>query len=505
MSNCCVLPFPIPILVVVPILTLLLFSDDSCFSQPIPNMELNQAQLLVHDDATLAQFRADHNIHDDVLIERSSSNEDANLVDEEGNHIPVSINSIWTVLAVDVLMKRNKLKFNIGDLLHVNCIVQPRRDPQIHVYTSNHYLRLWKPHQPQTRLVTNAPDKDFNLIEGTTVELWQLKKETEGQSTDSSGSSSSDSFDLSNEDAGEGVASIVGDEKRTPRSKKARRSIKSKTRFPEVPLVAEDLIKHSFNQGGSLGSNSEEEVDMVPKLRNLGKKKAAKASPAQPTLALVLSLQSPPEVLPNIPSSHVLELWAPKFVVVELGKQVTNADTSRDHETCLALGNVVMLPQDSLQRAVANSDRMKKYSNDLKKANHKTPAFKAELKKVASGEVFERVFNRGYNHAGDSYEKQVAELRPSIFKEGWLVYLKELGAPSDHLAWNALTPPPADEEGVTAMGEVSTTQGNKLGGGEGEDARGAEREDARGAEREDARGAEREGIGEGNLSTSPKE
>ena len=53
------------------------------------NMELNQAQLLVHDDATLAQFRADHNIHDNVLIERSSSNEDANLVDEEGNHIPV--------------------------------------------------------------------------------------------------------------------------------------------------------------------------------------------------------------------------------------------------------------------------------------------------------------------------------------------------------------------------------------------------------------------------------
>ena len=52
-------------------------------------MELNWAQLLVHDDAALVQFRANHNIPDNVLIERSGPNEDANLVEGEDNRIPV--------------------------------------------------------------------------------------------------------------------------------------------------------------------------------------------------------------------------------------------------------------------------------------------------------------------------------------------------------------------------------------------------------------------------------
>ena len=39
-------------------------------------------------------------------------------------------------------------------------------------------------------------------------------------------------------------------------------------------------------------------------------------------------------------------LWNPKFAVVKLEKQVTNVDTSRDHETCLALGNAIMIPRD---------------------------------------------------------------------------------------------------------------------------------------------------------------
>ena len=52
-------------------------------------MELNRAQLLVHDDEALARFRMDHNILDYILIERPSPNENANLVDGEGNRILV--------------------------------------------------------------------------------------------------------------------------------------------------------------------------------------------------------------------------------------------------------------------------------------------------------------------------------------------------------------------------------------------------------------------------------
>ena len=52
-------------------------------------MELNRAQLLIHDDAALAQFCVDHNIPNNVLIERLGPNRDANLVEGDGNHILV--------------------------------------------------------------------------------------------------------------------------------------------------------------------------------------------------------------------------------------------------------------------------------------------------------------------------------------------------------------------------------------------------------------------------------
>ena len=38
-----------------------------------------------------------------------------------------------------------------------------------------------------------------------------------------------------------------------------------------------------------------------------------------------------------------------------------------------------------------------------------------KLHKVAYGEVFQKVFDRGYEWAGDSYEMQVGELRSGIF------------------------------------------------------------------------------------------
>ena len=45
-------------------------------------------------------------------------------------------------------------------------------------------------------------------------------------------------------------------------------------------------------------------------------------------------------------SFDTLELWAPMFTAVELEKQVTSTETSKDHETCVALGSAIMLSQD---------------------------------------------------------------------------------------------------------------------------------------------------------------
>ena len=104
-------------------------------------MELNQVQLLVHNDVSLNKLRVDHGIRSDVQIDRPSSNEDANLV--EGNEdqilvwiwlihqvglqfaislmlkevmahccltfMQVSVNFVRTVLAMDTLMREHKL------------------------------------------------------------------------------------------------------------------------------------------------------------------------------------------------------------------------------------------------------------------------------------------------------------------------------------------------------------------------------------------------------------
>ena len=50
-------------------------------------MELNQDQLLVHDDVAL--FRIDHGIPKDIQIEHLGPNKDANLVEGKEDQIPI--------------------------------------------------------------------------------------------------------------------------------------------------------------------------------------------------------------------------------------------------------------------------------------------------------------------------------------------------------------------------------------------------------------------------------
>ncbi|GFS38220.1 hypothetical protein Acr_00g0056310 [Actinidia rufa] len=118
--------------------------------------------------------------------------------------------------------------------------------------------------------------------------------------------------------------------------------------FPVVAPTAEDLIEHSFNKGGSLCSNSNEEY-MVPKHRVLAQRRFSQM-PHHPNGLARGRRSSPRKGLPAKTKGGGL---------VELGKQVTNADTSRDHETCLALGNVIMLPQDLADLAAEDSEEFK--------------------------------------------------------------------------------------------------------------------------------------------------
>ncbi|GFY94073.1 hypothetical protein Acr_09g0005190 [Actinidia rufa] len=92
-------------------------------------MELNIAQLLVHDDTTLNKFWTDHDIPEGVRIEHPQPNEDANLTGIIFQFVFVDF--VRTVFAVDTLMLQMKLPFSVEDLLHIYIVVRSRREPSI--------------------------------------------------------------------------------------------------------------------------------------------------------------------------------------------------------------------------------------------------------------------------------------------------------------------------------------------------------------------------------------
>ncbi|GFZ11562.1 hypothetical protein Acr_22g0009600 [Actinidia rufa] len=163
-----------------------------------------------------------------------------------------------------------------------------------------------------------------NLIEGTIAELRQLREDTERENTGSSGLSSLDS--LSNEDVDLGEEEGNED---------------AEVEDGEELAAREVVVEHSFNQGNNLGSNSGEEEEVMalksiaPSSQQVGKRKRKQHTEGT-------SYQKKGKWAGSL--FGIPELWAPTFIVVELGKHVTSADTSKDHETCLALGNAIMLP-----------------------------------------------------------------------------------------------------------------------------------------------------------------
>ena len=70
-------------------------------------MELNKDQILVHDDNIMEKCRKDHDILNDISIERSGHRDEANTIEGNGNRIPIRI---WLIHQV-------RLKFPISPLL----------------------------------------------------------------------------------------------------------------------------------------------------------------------------------------------------------------------------------------------------------------------------------------------------------------------------------------------------------------------------------------------------
>ncbi|GFZ04894.1 hypothetical protein Acr_17g0004660 [Actinidia rufa] len=423
------------------------------------DMALNRAQMLVRDSEALVQFRVDHRIPDDVVIERPGPNDDADWVEGEGNRMPIrtwfiyqvglrfplskllrtvlsicgltfmqiSVNFVRAVLAVEALMQREGLEFTAKDLFHVYYVVKPRKNPETQMLEGNHYLRLRKPNQPQTRLVTDSPNKDQYLNDFIWVSSqWEFLADgpdpfsiprhrgyvpvaarqghpvlpplqIRGPGSRPRSSLSDEDIDLGdealNEEAkvedGEEVDQVLTTVPLVPAPLvPGPEPINHSSSDSDVAIVEpREIVEHSYSHSGSSSSGSQLNAEIMAPKPAEGTSRSKRGKGAG------LATCTP-------------ELWAPQFATVELGKQVTSADTSKDHKTCVVLGNAVMLPQDVadhatettaefggklvmlgaqlFQRAVSSSIRLKQGVVDLKKANQKANSLEKELKQTQS-------------------------------------------------------------------------------------------------------------------------
>ncbi|GFY97773.1 hypothetical protein Acr_12g0003140 [Actinidia rufa] len=476
-------------------------------------MALNWAQLLVHDGEALAQFRTEHRIPNDVVIEWPGPNDDADWVEGEGNRIPIRtwfiyqaglrfplskllrtvlslcgltfmqilVNFVQTVLAVEALMQREGLEFTTDDLLHVYCVVKPRKNPETQMLEGNHYLCLRKPIQPQTRssslaspilslfldigwhsrkvsdLLGYVPLYRYTIpLRATHQGRPRLLEEAEGESSDSSESSSfSWDVDLGDEDLDE-EAEVEDSEEVDQVPAAAPLVLIPLVQFPDpIILLSSDsdiavvepreVVEHSYSCSGSSfsGSRGNEET-MAPKVKILRKGQALRTEPAR---------------LPE------------------------------DHETCIALGNAIMLPQDIADHAAETTAEFggklvmlgAQTKSELADARSTTEIATlqrnqaqqetSELKVFACGEVYKKLFDCAFERAGDVYERQLAELCPGIFQEGWLAYFNEeeyATLPADEVNVNAaVAEARAGIEGTVDGDRAGETEGDQAGEAEG--------------------------------------
>ncbi|GFZ05125.1 hypothetical protein Acr_17g0006970 [Actinidia rufa] len=280
------------------------------------NMALNRTQLLVHDNESLAQFRANHRIPDNVVIEQPGPNDDADWANEPDlycvprhrGYVPVGFNAhFW----------RRSYRCSAA----INAAPRPR-----------------------SLLLNEVSD----LFEGTSAEFRRLVEEAEGEKSSSSESSSS-SWDVDLGDEGGDDATEVEDDKEVnqvpvtalPVTTQPSRAWLASTMSPSsfgfsVPIpaavppvqppdtepilipssdfdVADDFgivearegVKHSFGQNSSSFSSAgrEEEV-MAPKVRTLGSARASRDESVkrqdvqiQPCRTRLKIIRSPPSSL----------------------------------------------------------------------------------------------------------------------------------------------------------------------------------------------------------------
>ncbi|GFZ14631.1 hypothetical protein Acr_24g0008210 [Actinidia rufa] len=221
----------------------------------------------------------------------------------------VLMNFVRTVLAVDALMKREDKEFTTKDLLHIYCIVRPRRNSETHMYKGFNARFWWRSNRCAAAIIAvNNYRRTHNVVElfGYVLSYYHTipyradRREQPrppplriyvdlGGDVGNEEAEVEDGKEVNQVPAIATPAQILGVEPILVQSSNSKAV--GDLDFPKVQLATREIIEHSFNQGDRLGFSSREE------------------------------------------------------------EEVTSTNTSKDHETCIALGNAIMLPQDVVDLA----------------------------------------------------------------------------------------------------------------------------------------------------------
>ncbi|GFY97124.1 FLG22-induced receptor-like kinase 1 [Actinidia rufa] len=364
-------------------------------------MELNRAQLLVHDDANLNKFRTDHGIPADV-----------------------SVNFVRTVLAVDTLIREMELPFSVEDLLHVYTMVRLKRESGSPLLKGNHYLLLKNPRQPQTRLVIGNPNKDLFLDEFVWVLDFndQFKCRSKECKAPSKPSTTGRSLGRAVLRSGTPSAQKVLETSTTgtfhklklgkKASSQARRatllSESSDTQTSNIQTTSPSLhsssweveIAHSFREGCDTDASSSE--IKMGRFRTLGQKKSAPAI-VTPAIAAPHIIQVP---LPT--PDPVSALSTPAEIEPKPPERLSHLGTDE---------GVVHQDQEERDASNATVSGARGKVTTIQEQLNKSLEQLGELEKFASGPVYERVYNQGIDQASDNYDGQLANLCPGIFQD----------------------------------------------------------------------------------------
>ncbi|GFY84010.1 hypothetical protein Acr_03g0007840 [Actinidia rufa] len=455
-------------------------------------MELNRAQLLVHNDEVLDKFRVNHGIFTDVQIKHSQPNEDANLVEGHEDYISFRTgdDGLWSFLRINDRFPDNfndQFKCQSEECRKAIHAVDNRRASRsvddIFEYKSIYrHVILHKAEEPNRICLPplciegRAPQRNAFSLKGFKAELNEnipssrVQEWEEGVTSSSSSYVSLDFLNIKEEEVKEDVNQLMLNKRRNPMIRVVE---------PGVPALPISILSSDNENSNNLA--------YAPLIKTLGQKKTTSTANPPIVTAPPVSQYPPPTTNP------ILALAA-----AVMG--VTMANTAKDGNISLTLAQAVMLPKDVTNLAEESSDanrdllvmqQVQDQLAKLKRANKKVGSLESELNKaklalvatdqlkadlaaleqaqdtsytamtqaqnddnddgvqrdkalqdlaelqaVTCGHVYKRVFNRGISLAGDNYDRQVVALRPRILMEGWLACLTDLGIPEDNPTWS---------------------------------------------------------------------